>query len=253
MNRQAESAARSGNLNAQTELFGDIAQRYDGINRVLSMGRDNHWRRLAADALRLPPGGCVLDVGIGTGDVALVVTERRPDAAVVGLDTTIPMMDVGRKKLGGDRVAWTQGDGLRLPFPDRHFDAAISAFLLRNIFDGQDRRPVAQALAEQRRVVREGGQVVSLELSWPQTPVFRTLFRLYFAGLMPPVAGLLSGKPAAYRYLPRSVHRFLTPGELTETMEVIGLRNVGCRRLALGTVTLHFAERGSDEEEGPCG
>ncbi len=240
-------------MNDQTELFSDIARRYDGMNRVLSLGRDSHWRRIAADALRLPPGGRVLDVGIGTGDVALVVTEGRPDAAVVGLDTALPMIDVGRRKLGRNRVAWTQGDGLHLPFPDRHFDAAISAFLLRNIFDGQDRRPVAQALAEQRRVVREGGRVVTLELSWPDVPIFRTLFRLYFAGLMPLVAGLLSGKPAAYRYLPRSVRRFLTPGELNETIAAIGLRHVRCRRLALGTVTLHVAERGSDEREGDDG
>ncbi len=219
------------------ELFERIARCYDAMNRVLSLGRDRHWRSLAADALQLPPGGSVLDVGTGTGDMALAVTRRWADAVVVGLDPTAPMVDVARQKREGDRTCWTRADGLRLPFPDQSFDGVISAFLLRNVVD------VPGALTEQRRLVRLGGRVVCLELSWPQTPVFRALFRVYFADVLPRIAGLLSGQPAAYRYLPRSVQRFLTPGELTATMEGVGLRNVHCRRLALGSVTLHVGER----------
>lgn len=219
------------------ELFTRIARRYDAMNRLLSLGRDRHWRRRAADALALPPEGCTLDVGTGTGDMALALTERWPDAAVVGVDPTAPMIDVGRRKSEKERICWVQADGLRLPFPDEFFDGAVSAFVLRNVVD------VPRALAEQRRVVRHGGRVVCLELSWPQTPVFRALFRVYFVDLLPRIAGVLSGEPAAYRYLPRSVQRFLTPGELTREMEEIGLRNVRCHRLALGTVTLHVAER----------
>jgi demethylmenaquinone methyltransferase/2-methoxy-6-polyprenyl-1,4-benzoquinol methylase len=207
------------------------------MNRLLSLGRDRHWRRLAADALELPPGGCAVDVGIGTGDMALALTERWPDAVVVGVDPTALMLDVGRRKIEKERICWAQADGLRLPFPDETFDGAVSAFVLRNVVD------VPRALAEQCRVVRDGGRVVCLEMSWPRTPVFRALFRLYFADLMPRIAGALSGQPAAYRYLPRSVQRFLTPKELTETMEEVGLRNLRCHGLAFGTVTLHVAER----------
>lgn len=216
------------------------------MNRLLSLGRDRHWRKLAADALQLPRDGRVLDVGTGTGDMALAVARRWPDASVVAVDPTRSMLEVGRGKPQGEGILWTEGDGLRLPFPDQTFDAAVSAFMLRNVVNGRDRRPVALALAEQRRIVREGGRVVCLELSWPQTPVFRSLFRLYFAGLMPLVAGAISGHPAAYRYLPDSVQRFVTPRELVETMRTIGLQNVRCRGLALGTVTLHVGERADD-------
>lgn len=225
------------------QLFSRIAQKYDGINRLMSLGQDRHWRRLAAAAVGLPPDGLVLDVGTGTGDMALALTERHPDAAVVGVDPTAAMMGVARRKAGMERVRWAQADGLRLPFPDRRFDAAVSAFLLRNVVD------VHQALAEQRRVVREGGCVVCLEMSWPRTPVFGALFRLYFADLMPRIAGVLSGQPAAYRYLPRSVQRFLTPQALSQAMEAVGLRKARCRRLALGTVTLHVGERPSHKRE----
>ena len=228
------------------ELFDRIACCYDGMNRLLSLGRDRHWRELAAEALHLPRGGCVLDVGSGTGDMALAVTKRWPGATVVAVDPTKRMIAVGRMKADGGRVTWTEGDGLRLPFADAHFDGAVSAFMLRNVVNGSDRRPVATALAEQCRVIRPGGRLVCLELSWPQTPVFRQLFSVYFTALMPSVAGAISGQPAAYRYLPRSVQRFVTPRQLTEMMRAVGLRNVNCRRLALGTVTLHVGERPDD-------
>jgi demethylmenaquinone methyltransferase/2-methoxy-6-polyprenyl-1,4-benzoquinol methylase len=218
-------------------LFARIARRYDVLNRLMSLGRDRHWRRLAAEAIELPPNGRMLDVGVGTGDMALALMASWPDATVVGVDPTAPMMAVGRQKLENRRIRWSQADGLHLPFPDQHFDAAVSAFVLRNVTD------VPLALAEQRRVVRDGGTVVSLEMSWPRTPVLGPLFRFYFADLMPCVTGLLSGQPAAYRYLPRSVRRFLTPQELQQAMEEVGLRNVHYRRLALGTVTLHVGRR----------
>jgi demethylmenaquinone methyltransferase/2-methoxy-6-polyprenyl-1,4-benzoquinol methylase len=219
------------------KLFARIARRYDVLNRLMSLGRDRHWRQLAAEAVKLPPSGRVLDVGVGTGDMALALMERWPDATVVGVDPTGPMMAVGRHKLENRRIYWSQADGLHLPFPDEHFDAAVSAFVLRNVTD------VPLALAEQRRVVRDGGIVVALEMSWPRTPVLGPLFHFYFADLMPRITGLLSGQPAAYRYLPRSVERFLTPQELQRTMEEVGLRDVCSHRLALGTVALHVGER----------
>lgn len=219
------------------KLFARIAHRYDAMNRLLSLGQDRHWRKLTADALALPPEGCVLDVGVGTGDMAQAIMHRWPDAGVVGVDPTTQMMDVGRHKLRGNGIRWSQADGLSLPFPDESFDGAVSAFVMRNVVD------VPRALTEQRRVVRPGSRVVCLEMSWPRIPIFRALFRFYFVDLMPRIAGVLSGQPAAYRYLPRSVEGFLTPGELTKRMEEVGLRNLRCRRLALGTVALHVTER----------
>lgn len=218
-------------------LFTRIARWYDAMNRLMSLGRDRRWRQLAADAVKLPPDGRVLDVGVGTGDMALALLNRWPDATVVGVDPTGAMMSVGRRKPSAEQVYWTQGDGLRLPFADEYFDAAVSAFVLRNVTD------VAEALAEQRRVVRKGGSVASLEMTWPRAPVFRALFRLYFAELMPRITGTLSGEPGAYRYLPRSVRRFLAPKELKATMERVGLQNVRYRTMAIGTVALHVGER----------
>jgi demethylmenaquinone methyltransferase/2-methoxy-6-polyprenyl-1,4-benzoquinol methylase len=217
--------------------FTDVARRYDALNHLMSLGQDHRWRRVAAETVRLPDGGRVLDVGVGTGDMALALRHRWPGSIVVGADPTLEMMRVGQRKPNAETVHWIQGDGLRLSFPTAHFDAVTSAFLLRNVAD------VPSALAEQCRVVRSGGRVVCLEMTWPRTPILGPLFRFYFANLMPRITGILSGQPAAYRYLPRSVQRFMAPEELKNTMERVGLRNVRYQVLMLGTVALHVGER----------
>jgi demethylmenaquinone methyltransferase/2-methoxy-6-polyprenyl-1,4-benzoquinol methylase len=226
--------------------FADVARRYDALNHLMSLGQDRRWRRIAAEAARLPDGGRVLDVGVGTGDMALALLHRWPGRTVAGIDPTPEMMRAGRRKPNAERVHWTQGNGLRLPFPDAYFDAVTSAFLLRNVPD------VSAALAEQVRVVRRpepaagrsGGRVVCLEMTWPRVPVFGPLFQFYFATLVPRITGTLSGQWAAYRYLPRSVQRFMTPEELRAAMEHVGLRDVRYRMLMMGTVALHVGERG---------
>jgi demethylmenaquinone methyltransferase/2-methoxy-6-polyprenyl-1,4-benzoquinol methylase len=223
--------------------FADVAWRYDLMNHLMSLGRDRHWRQLAAEAVSPQPNGNVLDVGAGTGDMALALLRRWPGCTIVGIDQTAEMMRRGQHKPNAGRIRWAQGDGLRLSFPDAYFDGVVSAFLLRNVPD------VPAALAEQCRVVRPGGRVVCLEMTWPRTPGFRELYGFYFAGLMPRITGALSRQPVAYRYLPLSVQRFLTPDKLKATMEQAGLRNVHYRTLMLGTVALHVGEREMDDKD----
>ncbi len=145
--------------------FGDVARRYDALNHLMSLGQDLRWRKIAAEALDLPDGGRALDVGVGTGDMALALLRRWPNSAIAGVDPTSEMMRVGQRKPGAERVRWTQGDGLRLPFPNAHFDGVTSAFVLRNVGD------VPRALAEQYRVLRPGGRVVCLEMTCARAPV----------------------------------------------------------------------------------
>jgi demethylmenaquinone methyltransferase/2-methoxy-6-polyprenyl-1,4-benzoquinol methylase len=214
-------------------MFGRIAPRYDLMNGLMTGGRDRAWRRLAVREAALPPGGRLLDVATGTGDLALEALRRDSRVRGIGADFSLEMMQRGRTKNGAGSIGWTGADALRLPFPDDSFDAVTSGFMMRNVTD------VARAFAEQRRVTRPGGRVVCLEISPTPAPVFRHLFRFYFYNLVPIIGGLVSGQAEAYTYLPNSLTGFLTAGELAEVMRSVGLRQVYFRHLMVGTVAIH--------------
>jgi demethylmenaquinone methyltransferase/2-methoxy-6-polyprenyl-1,4-benzoquinol methylase len=216
-------------------LFASIAPSYDKINRLLSLGQDQNWRKYALARAQVPPGGKLLDVATGTGDVALLAAGRLADAQIVGVDLTSAMLDVARGKAqekAVQRIHWVNSDGLALAFPSNTFDAVISVFMLRNVPD------VAQAFAEQVRVVRPGGRVVCLEMTWPQHFPMTWLFWLYFFGVAPLLGQLIAKNRAAYTYLPQSVRRFPAPAATAKVMQAAGLREVSWELKMLGTVAI---------------
>lgn len=222
-------------------MFGRIAGRYDLMNRLMTGGLDGRWRREALHAARVPAGGLVLDVGTGTGDLALDIARAHPDARVVGLDYTGPMIARAPAKALqaglASQITWTRADGQTLPFADGTFDAVTSAFVLRNFAD------LAQAYAEMARVVRPGGRVVALEISPESHPLWRPLFRLHFEHLVPLVGRLVTGDSTAYRYLPASVAAFLGAEPLAQVMRAAGLVPLPPRRLMLGSLMIHIGFR----------
>lgn len=232
-------------------LFTRIAPRYEWMNQVLSLGRVNSWRRAAAVEARLSSDGWALDVATGEGGMARALLQRWPGAKVVGLDFSRKMLQMGQAHSTGWPIRWMEGDALSLPFPSNVFEAVVSAFMLRNVTD------VQAALTEQVRVVRIGGRVICLEMTWPRSPFFRPLFHLYFGGIVPVLGWLFTGDLDAYRYLPRSVQAFVSPEELAAMMEAAGLQEVHYRRLMMGTITLHVGVKASGEAtaqtRGACG
>lgn len=220
------------------EMFGRIARRYDLMNKIMTGGQDIRWRKLVINAANLPPGGKLLDIATGTGDIAFEALRRHPDLSlVVGADFTLPMMHVGQKRANGRPVRWSAADTLRLPFPAESFDAVASGFLLRNVVD------VSAALADQTRVCRSGGRVVALEIPRPADTLFGKFFKFYFHRIVPVIGGIISGQRDAYNYLPASADAFLRPEELKARMEAVGLKNVRYRLLMFGTVALHVGEK----------
>ncbi len=222
-------------------MFTAIAPRYDLMNRLMTFGRDQAWRRAVVALCALPPGGRLLDVATGTGDLAFEALRRAPagppgtgPARVVGLDLARAMMLRGRSKHPGLAFPLSEGDALALPFPDGTFDAVCSGFMMRNVVD------IAAAFAEQARVARPGGRVVCLEITRPAGRLFRRFFDLYFFGAVPLIGGLLSGQREAYTYLPQSTRAFPDPAALRRIMERSGLRDVRYRLAMMGTVALHW-------------
>jgi demethylmenaquinone methyltransferase/2-methoxy-6-polyprenyl-1,4-benzoquinol methylase len=224
-------------------MFGGIAARYDLMNRLMTVGLDGRWRRMAAAQARLAAGDQALDVCCGTGDLAFSLAEACPGCAVTGLDFTPAMLVRAREKAAtrerrGLPVPRTfvAGDLLQLPFPDGCFAAVTVGWGVRNVPD------VPRAFREMARVTRAGGRVVCLESTQaPDGP--GKLFHDVWMGRVVPVLGrFVTGDPSAYAYLPASVAAFPRAHGLAAIMADAGLVNVRYRRLGFGAVALHVGE-----------
>jgi demethylmenaquinone methyltransferase/2-methoxy-6-polyprenyl-1,4-benzoquinol methylase len=212
-------------------MFDRIARRYDLVNTVLSAGTDGGWRRRAAKATLLKPGGSALDVACGSGKLtALLARIAGPSGRVVGLDFSTKMLEVARREFPA--IEFREGDALNLPFDNATFDASTIAFGLRNLAD-----PV-RGLSEMLRVVKPGGRAVVLEFVRPPKGPVGSAYRVYLKTLLPAVGGVLSGAPSAYRYLSDTVDSYRSADELRALAEVAGWKAIRHVRLAMGTVAI---------------
>jgi demethylmenaquinone methyltransferase/2-methoxy-6-polyprenyl-1,4-benzoquinol methylase len=222
-------------------MFGRIAGRYDLLNRLLSLGMDGGWRRLAAKQAALRPGDRALDVASGTGDLAFALAKSvGVSGSVVGVDITREMLVIGHKKSlerGDSRVDHHEGDAMSLPYRDNSFEAATMAFGGRNVPD------LTGAFAEMTRVVAPGGRVVFLELNRSSLWGFRHVFDFYFHTFSPLVGGLVSGDRAAYEYLPRSVDRFESVEDVSSCMRNAGLVDVQVKKLMFGVANVQTGSK----------
>jgi demethylmenaquinone methyltransferase/2-methoxy-6-polyprenyl-1,4-benzoquinol methylase len=237
--RTSDEAGARGS--AIERMFSAIAPRYDLLNRLLSAGRDRAWRRTAVRATALPPGGRLLDVCTGTGDMALEAARQYAGSRIVGVDFSPPMVVLGRAKAAraglGNRVALQVASAEALPCPDGAFDAVTVAFGLRNV---PDRR---QGLREMHRVLRPGGRAVVLEFTTPPNRLFRQLYLWYFHRVLPRIGRLISGHRSAYDYLPASVADFPPPEGVAAWMRETGFRDVSFRLMTCGIVAIHVGVR----------
>lgn len=211
-------------------MFDRIAPVYDAMNRVMTVGLDQRWRRATVrEAVR--PGDRVLDACCGTGDLAVAALAAGA-GSVVGLDFSEPMLERARRKAPG--AEFVQGDVLALPFEDGSFDAAVVGFGIRNVAD------LEAGLRELRRVVRPGGRLGILEITTPRGKL-APFYRFWFDRIVPLLGRVLPGGEA-YTYLPASVRRFPGPEALAELLAECGFANVRIRLFAGGIVALHVGE-----------
>ena len=214
-------------------MFARIAPTYDLMNRLMTFGQDQGWRRKLLDAAGLPPHGKLLDIGTGTGDIAYAAMQRNHGVQAIGSDFTYEMMAAGVGKVPGLFVPFVQGDTFALPFPDETFDAVVSGFLVRNVVDR------VAAFREMARVTKAGGRVVCLEIAPPTNALLEPFFRFYFFRIVPLIGGLVSGDRKAYAYLPHSTVEFPPPEALARLMEQAGLSNVVYNEYMINTVAIH--------------
>lgn len=208
------------------EMFDGIANDYDRLNHIMSLGIDRSWRRRSLkEIVREDAVQEILDIACGTGDFSIAIARRMsPGSRVTGVDLSEGMLAVMKEKLKEegleDCVVCGQGDSEAMDFEDGRFDCATIAFGIRN-FEHREK-----ALREILRVLKPGGRLVILELSVPSNPVIRWFYNLYFTRILPIIGGRISGDKAAYRYLPASVLNFPGKKEWMATMSGCGYAGV---------------------------
>jgi demethylmenaquinone methyltransferase/2-methoxy-6-polyprenyl-1,4-benzoquinol methylase len=210
-------------------MFDAIAPRYDLVNRLMTFGLDQWWRRSTVAALALPPDSLVLDVACGTGDLTRLAL--RAHYRVIGADLSAGMLAANRTG-----APLLQADCSQLPFPDASFDGLLCGYGLRNFTD------LPAALAETARVLRPGGRLALLEVDAPHSAFLRSGYDVWFTKVVPRLGAVLSDREA-YDYLPRSV-AYLPPAPTLRRLLIdAGYSGVGIRPLAGGLSQLLFATR----------
>lgn len=220
-------------------VFDDVANRYDLMNDLMSLGAHRLWKAAMLDWLNPRRGQTIIDVGGGTGDIAERIDDR--GATVFVVDINEKMLFQGRDRLinraSGLGIAWAAGDAERLPVADSSVDAVTTAFCMRNVTH------IDRALAEARRILKPGGRFLCLEFSTVILPILDTLYDRYSFSALPALGRIVAGNREAYVYLAESIRQFPDQRKFTEMIRDAGLNLVRYRSLSGGIVALHSAWR----------
>jgi demethylmenaquinone methyltransferase / 2-methoxy-6-polyprenyl-1,4-benzoquinol methylase len=216
------------------KIFGSIAPRYDLANHLLSCGIDFYWRKRAAEIVAGWRPNQIVDLASGTGDLALALQKKLPDAEIVAVDFLPKMMELAKRKGVRKTVI---ADAMKLPFADASFDCVTVAFGLRNMEDW------GEAVGEMSRILKINGHVLVLEFSLPTISILRAIYRLYLHRCVPLLGSLLTRKKTAYDYLGDSIEDFPNGHAMCQLMAGSGFLNARAQPLSGGIVTIYTARK----------
>ena len=220
-------------------LFATIADRYDLLTVVLSCGQDRRWKKRLVDLASVGAGALAVDLATGTGDIAFALAAR--GASVVGLDVTPRMIEIARAKASpGARPrppAFLVGDMLALPFPGDSFNLVTTGYGLRNVTH------LSGAIDEIHRVLKPGGQALSLDFNSPNNPIVRGAYLRYLGVVGGALGWVLHRDPDTYRYIPASIRRYPGAEGVARLLESRGFARVRYYPVLGGLMTIHHAHK----------
>ncbi|RYZ28593.1 MAG: bifunctional demethylmenaquinone methyltransferase/2-methoxy-6-polyprenyl-1,4-benzoquinol methylase UbiE [Chitinophagaceae bacterium] len=224
-----------------SEMFDNIAPRYDFMNRFLSVGIDVIWRRKAIGLFKKDAPKYILDVATGTGDMAIMAAKILQPERIAGIDISEGMLQIGRKKIEKENVATKielySGDGETINFAENAFDGVMVAFGVRNYEN------LSKGLQEIFRVLKPGAQLVVLEFSKPRIPGIKQLYNLYMGIIAPQVAKLFNQNKKAYQYLNESAKAFPDRQNFIDILNKTGYSNTYYKSLSLGICCIYSARK----------
>lgn len=216
------------------KMFDAIAGRYDLMNKVMTMGQDQRWRKFVVSKAGDPGNGWVLDLATGTGDIAALLHHSYPSAHVVGGDFSRNMLQEAQKRFVKSEISWQACDANQLPFEDNFFEAVTFGYLLRNVDDS------LRVLREVHRALKPGGRIVCLDTTPPAKNVLYPFVQFYFRYGIPFLGKLIASDEAAYSYLTGSTMEFHSAIALAELFQKAGFVNVGYKKFMMGTIGVHW-------------
>ena len=218
-------------------VFTSVANKYDVMNDVMSMGIHRIWKEAMMDWLAPRLGQKLLDVAGGTGDISFKFLKRAGSGHATVLDITKKMLTEGRKRAEAnqmlDSLDWVVGDAMALPFADNSFDVYTISFGIRNVTRPQE------ALNEAFRVLRPGGRLMVLEFSQIPVPLAQKAYDLYSFNVIPRMGKLIANDRDSYQYLVESIRKFPDQGTFLGMVRQAGFEKANYRNLSLGIAALH--------------
>lgn len=228
-----EKASRVG------EVFSSVAERYDVMNDLMSVGLHRLWKQQALRLISARPGQQVLDLAAGTGDLSIGLARQvGKEGRVVMSDINPEMLSRGRDRLLNagvvGNVNYTLADAEQLPFLPRQFDRISIGFGLRNV------TRIPRALTAMREALRPGGKLVVLEFSKLYLQSLQPLYDLYSFRLLPLMGRLVAKDADSYQYLAESIRMHPDQATLQQIMEDVGFEDCGYTNLNGGIVAMHY-------------
>jgi demethylmenaquinone methyltransferase/2-methoxy-6-polyprenyl-1,4-benzoquinol methylase len=222
------------------QMFDNISGHYDLLNRVLSLGIDQFWRKTALKYLKKEKPNLILDVATGTADFAIAGLQTGAQK-VIGVDIAEKMLEIGRQKIKvkkiDSQIELLKGDSEALNFADQTFDAATVAFGVRNFEN------LEKGLSEICRVLKPNALLVILEFSKPKTFPFKQGYWFYSSYILPLVGRMISSDRSAYNYLPESVKAFPERSALCQIISNCGFSSVNYKPLTFGVCCIYLARK----------
>jgi len=223
-------------------MFNTISSTYDCVNKVLTFGLDQIWRRKMTTFLPLGHALSILDCATGTGDQIIALMESASSIqSIIGIDLAEEMVTIGEKKLAkkpyANQVSFQLANALELPFPDNHFDCVTISFGIRNVTD------IMAAFQEFRRVLKPGGRVLILEGTIPRAKWLRSMHIFYLRYCLPYIGGLISKNIKAYRYLNTTIETFPQGEKFNGKLRAAGFVNVQDNPLLGGITTIYQGDK----------
>jgi len=235
------NSSEKGKKEQVEQMFDTIAEKYDPMNRLMSLGNDRAWRKKAILSLKELNPKKILDIATGTGDFAITAYHLLSPEKITGIDISEGMLKVGQQKIEKlgltDYITLQVGDSIQLDFEAQTFDAATVAFGVRNF------ESLRKGLCEICRVLKPGGVAVILELSEPENPFFNLGYKLYTKLIIPVLARFISKDTRAYNYLPQSIEAFPQGKEMKALLHECGFAQVEVKTFTFGSCSFYRASK----------